>query len=214
MTNRNISSFQPSQNGRYDDDILCAACDNILGADEKYAFETLAVIRRSVPHIVDRMFGADGIQGDRLLRFAAGIVWKYALTKENYGRIDIGPYAEKLQEMLFGDVPPPREINAFLMKLHSGDDEPYFYRAPLLDRHKGINFIRFSVGGFVFFVKLDRRDAAWLPMAGWLSGNSNILIPAMRYDALEEGRMVLSARKANERLDAYLEKVSLNSSVQ
>lgn len=214
LTNRDISSFQPSQNGRYDDTILCATCDNRLGMDEKYAFETLAAIRKAAPHIVNRRFAVEGISGDRLLRFAAGIVWKYALTKTHYGRIEIGPYAAKLRELLFGDGPGSPAIDAFLMKLHTGDDEPYFYRAPSPERYEGLNFVRFSVGGFIFLLKLDQRSAPSLPHSAWLRGNSNISIPAMPFDNIEEGRMVLGARRGNERLDAYLEKVSLNSTLQ
>lgn len=214
LTNGSISSFQPSQNGRYDDAILCAACDNRLGMDEKYAFETLGAIRKAAPHIVNRGFAVEGISGDRLLRFAAGIVWKYALTKPHYGRIEIGPYADKLRDFLFGDGPGWPAVDGFLMKLHTGDDEPYFYRAPSPERYEGLNFVRFSVGGFIFLLKLDQRSAASLPHSLWLRGNKDISIPAMPFDKIEEGRMVLGARRGNERLDAYLEKVSLNPTLQ
>lgn len=214
LTNSDISSFQPSQNGRYDDAILCAICDNRLGLNEKYAFETLAAIRKAAPHIVNRGFAVEGISGDRLLRFAAGIVWKYALTKSHYGRIDIGPYAEKLREMLFGNGPGSPAIDAFLMKLHTGDGEPYFYRAPSRERYEGLNFARFSVGGFIFLLKLDQRSTPSLPHSTWLRGNSNISMPAMPLDKIEEGRRVLGARRGNERLDAYLEKVSLNAALR
>lgn len=214
LANRDISSFQPSQNGRYDDDILCAACDNRLGLDEKYAFETLAAIRKAATHIVNRGFVVEGISGDRLLRFAAGIVWKYALTKPHYGRIEIGPYADKLRGLLFGDGLGSPAIDAFLMKLHTGDDEPYFYRAPSPERYEGLNFVRFSVGGFIFLLKLDQRSAPSLPPSSWLRANTDILIPAIPFDKMEEGRMVLGARRGNERLDAYLEKVSLNPTLQ
>ena len=37
ITNSDLSAFQPSQNGRYDDAILCAPCDNKLGRDENFA---------------------------------------------------------------------------------------------------------------------------------------------------------------------------------
>ena len=214
LTNRDISSFQHSQNGRYDDAILCAPCDNGLGQDENYALQTLAAIRRAVPHIVDRGFSVEGVSGDRLLRFAAGIVWKYTLTKPHYGRIQIGPYGEKLRDLLFGDAQSSSAINAFLMKLHTGDEEPIFYRAPSPERYEGLNFVRFSVGGFIFLLKLDQRLAPSLPSSAWLRGNTDILIPAVPFNEVEEGRMVLGARRGNERLDAYLEKVSLDPTLQ
>lgn len=212
LTDRVIGEFQPSQNGRYDDAILCAECDNRLGADEKYAFETLKRIREAAPRIVGHPFSVQGVDGDRLLRFAMGIVWKYALTRPHYGRISIGPYADRLKGALFAAGDP--QIDAFMMKLHSGDDVSYFYRAPLTSRYQGVNFARFSVGGFVFLVKLDQRTAAQIPAEGWLRGNRDVLIPALALDNLEEGRIFLGARKSNPRLDAYLEKVSLNPTLQ
>lgn len=214
LTNGNLSSFQPSQNGRFDDTILCADCDNALGRDEKYAVETLARIRKAAPHIVDRTFEVEGIDGDRLLRFAMAIVWKYALTKPHYGRIAIGPYAERLRQSLYGSGSPDIAVDAFMMKLHSGDDEPYFYRVPLLEKYHGMNFARFSVGGFIFLLKLDQRRPPSPPKEAWLRGNTSIMIPAMRYDQITEGRMVLGARKDNERLDAFLERVSSSARPQ
>lgn len=214
LTDNNISSFQPSQNGRYDDSILCANCDNRLGKDEKYAFETLAAIRAESVDLVNRAFMADGVDGDRLLRFAAGIIWKYALTKPHYGRIEIGPFRQMLREVLFEDGPGSPAIDAFLLKLHSGDDSVYFYRAPSLERYEGLNFSRFAVGGFIFLVKLDQRRPSSPPKAAWLRGNCSLLIPAIAFSGIEEGRKVLAARVRNERLDAFLEKVSLRPTLQ
>ena len=214
LTNRNISSFQPSQNGRYDDAILCAGCDNILGKDEKYAFETLAAIRHSAPHIVGRAFMVEGINGDQLLRFAAGIVWKYAVTRAQYGRIDIGPYSQILQGLLFNGSDNAGAVDAFLMKIHSGDDRAYFYRAPSPERYNGLNFVRFCVGGFIFLLKLDSRKAADLPSLAWLRGSSDVLITAIAFNQVYEGRVVLEARRNNDRLDAYFQRLDLNAPTQ
>jgi hypothetical protein len=212
LTTGDVSSFQPSQNGRYDDAILCAPCDNILGKDEKYAFETLTAIRRSATHIVDRAFMVDGVEGDRLLRFAAGTVWKFTLTKPHYGRIDIGPYRTALQALLYGSAADGGAVDAFLMKLHSGDDESYLNRAPSPQRYEGVNFVRFSVGGFIVLLKLDRRPVTKLPIAAWIRENTSILIPAIAFNEVEEGRTVLGARRA-KRLDAYLQRVSIGTTV-
>jgi hypothetical protein len=213
LTNSELSSFQPSQNGRYDDAILCAACDNILGKEEKYASETLAAIRRSALHIVGRAFMVDGIEGDRLLRFAAGIAWKYSVTKPQYGGIALGPYSLILRDLLFRDAHTGEAVDAFLMKLHSGDDIAYFYRAPSLERYEGLNFVRFAVGGFIVLLKLDRRRPVRLPASAWLRGSSSILIPGMAFNEIEEGRKFLAARQGNAELDAYLQRVDLKAPV-
>lgn len=211
LTNRDISSFQPSQNGRYDDGILCAACDNHLGADEKYALEKLAAIRGLAPHIVGRPFMVDGIDGDRLFRFAAGVVWKFALTKPHYGRIAIGPYADVLRALLYDGSDGGQAVNGFLMKLYTGDHDAYFNRAPSTERYHGVNFVRFSVGSFIFLLKLDRRPATGVPAEAWLRGSNSVLISAMAFNQVEEGCSFINGRRKNARLDAYLERVSTDT---
>lgn len=214
MTNSNFSEFQPKQNGRYDDAILCQLCDNKLGNDENFALQSLAKLRRDTVNIVGRPFEVAGLDGDRLLRFALGILWKYTLTRPYNGRIDIGPYADVLRMALFSKEELAPAINAFLIKLHSGDDESYFYCAPIVRKYDGVNYARFFVGGFIFMVKLDQRNPAHPPSEAWLRGNLNIVIMAMPFDSMSEGKMFLSARKTNKRLDAFLDRVKRDVTLQ
>ena len=81
MTNGNLTHFEPTQNGRYDDAILCALCDNALGKHENYACQKLTALRQQSITIIDRTVMVDGLDGERMLHFAMGIVWKYTLTR-------------------------------------------------------------------------------------------------------------------------------------
>ena len=85
-------------------------------------------------------------------------------------------YADLLKAALFGSGEP--QINAFMMKLHSGDDVSYFYRAPLKSRYEGVNFARFSVGGFIFLVKLDQRAVSNVHAEAWLRGRQDMSVLA------------------------------------
>ena len=186
-----LSRFEPSQNGRFDDSILCAQCDNRLGADEKYAFETLAEFREIAKDIVKDVFELAQIGGDRLFRFAMGIVWKYSVTKPHYGQVQLGPYGEQLRLALFEDKPPPSYIDAFVMKIHTGKSSSNFYNTPTVDKFDGVNFARFTVGGFVFMLKLDKRDEKHLPADAWLRGRTVAAVPAIPMNEITEGLVQL-----------------------
>jgi hypothetical protein len=151
-------SFIPSQRGAFDDNILCAKCDNFLGQFESYAGEVLQTVRRATAQSEFGVQFVDEIDGDRFLRFCAGLVWKFSVAK--FGRISLGPYQSALQRLAFiADSAIPSSIDAAIIRLRvrEGDTEVFGYRMPLYDRKKQINFCRFMVGGCVMFVKLDKR---------------------------------------------------------
>lgn len=164
---------QVSNTGVYDPNLLCGTCDGILGRYEGYAFSLLRrlrAIRADLGSIID--IGA--VDGDIMLRFAAGIAWKYAATQPQFGRINIGPYASVLQDVALGNGPIPSTLDIALIRLVELDGDVYFYRAPVPARHGGINSVRFSVGSFVIYLKTDKRpNDKVLPPECWLKGRSD-----------------------------------------
>ncbi|MFO6429926.1 hypothetical protein ACLBKT_07505 [Erythrobacter sp. W302b] len=209
LTNGDLSSFQPSQNGRYDDGILCAECDNLLGKDEKYAFEILAKVRGALRDRTSHQI-IEGLEGDRLFRCATGIAWKFALTRDHYGRIDIGPYADALKNLLFDRSKAVAHVDAFMMRFHDGTSEARFFRAPKTERYNSVNFIRLGVGGFVFLIKIDKRPLPEIPREVWLRGNKEVLVPLMPANFLEEGKLLQNVEGKNEKLALFLERVALS----
>jgi hypothetical protein len=164
---------QVSNTGVYDPNLLCGICDGILGRHEGYAFSLfrrLRAIRADLGTIVE--MGA--VDGDMMLRFAAGVAWKYSATQARFGRIDIGPYASVLRDVAFGNGPIPSTLDVAVIRLVELDGDVYFYRAPVPARHGGINSIRFSVGSFVIYLKTDKRpNDKTLPAECWLKGRSD-----------------------------------------
>ena len=207
LTNRDLSSFQPSQNGRFDDQILCRECDNLLGKEEKYAFETLSRVRSATAHAATHQL-INGLDGTRLFRFAAGVAWKFALTKEHYGRIEIGPYKEALRRIIFHKQNAAPHVDAFMMRIHDGTDSARFFRAPSPERYNSVNFIRLCVGGFVFLIKIDKRPVNSLPNQSWLRANNEVLVPSMPANQLAEARLVRDIDSKNKKLGAFLDRVA------
>jgi hypothetical protein len=170
LTHPNEKGFRVTNTGIYDYNILCGKCDNLLGKNEGYAFDLLKKVRAqlSPPGI---LLSVKPLDGDALVRFGAGVAWKYAVTRPEFGRISIGPYRQILADVAFERAAIPSSVDIAAIQLQAGDAEAYFYRAPLLDRKEGVNVVRFSVGGFVFFLKIDKRASPSIPSPEcWLRG--------------------------------------------
>lgn len=196
--------FQPVQAGKYDDGLLCRPCDNTLGNNENYARETFAQLREVTTEKLYKHVGVSPISGDRLIRFAAGIAWKFAATKPEYGRINIGPYCDLLRFAAFGgDLSPA--IDMFMVRLRADRFEESFFRQPKPDRHYGINFVRMTMGGFILFLKIDQRPnpAVSLPEV-WLKGRQEVVFPTLPMKLFEEGRFVSEIWRQDTKLARFL----------
>jgi hypothetical protein len=154
------------------------------------------------------MCSVDGIDGDRFLRFCAGLLWKFSVTKPEYGRISLGRYQPILRAIAFCDgseIPP--SIDAFIirLRLYVGDESIFANRAPLNDRHE-VNFVRFVVGGCLVLVKLDKRPApnflARYMVRGRQRANA-LVLPAQEF---EEYAGYLEAISTNEKLSRFLDR--------
>lgn len=178
-----------SSTGTYDSDLLCATCDGILGRWEDYAFRLFKRLR-SIKGETGSFANMGAINGDMVLRFAAGIAWKYSATQPRLGRISIGSYADLLKDVALGGKQIPSSLDVAVVRLVELDGDVYFYREPLPARHGQINSVRFSVGSFVVYLKIDQRpNDRTLPSACWLKNRSDgefLIAPAELFD---EGKL-------------------------
>jgi hypothetical protein len=121
-----------------------------------------------------------------MVRFAAAIGWKFSATRKEFGRIDVGAYSEVLQEAAFSEKSIPSSLDVVLIRLFEFDGDVYFYRNPKPDRHDDVNLVRFSVGGFLFFLKVDRRpNMRIFPSECWLRGRESgafLMAPAEYFE--------------------------------
>ncbi|KQM72979.1 hypothetical protein [Sphingomonas sp. Leaf20] len=177
-----------SNTGVYDRSILCGPCDSLLGGHEDYALELLRKLRKAKAP-PGGIIGADPIDGDRMVQFAAGIAWKYAVTTQP-GRIDIGPYRDVLADVALRGISIPTSIDVAMLRIVELDGDVYFYRTPMPDRQDGVNIVRFTVGSFIFFLKIDRRrNGSTLPAECWLRGRVKGAFVVSPAELTEEGRM-------------------------
>jgi hypothetical protein len=147
---------QMSHTGIYDRSILCADCDNILGRYEDYAHRLLKNCR-DFRLEAGKVATIKDLDGDTMVRFASGLAWKYAVTDKSHGRINIGSYPAILREVALAGAPIPDSVDVLMARIVELDGDVYYYRTPMPDRKAGVNVVRFCVGGFLFFLKIDKR---------------------------------------------------------
>lgn len=178
-----------SHTGVYDKDILCGDCDNILGRYESYALDLFRKIRKQSLS-AGRIISIDGVDGDMLVRFASGIAWKYAVTAPGRGRIDIGPYKDILRGVALTGGQIPNAIDVTIVRIIELDGDVYYYRTPMPDRQEGVNVVRFCLGGFLTFLKIDKRPpGSLLPKECWLRGREKGAFLTLPAEHVEEARL-------------------------
>jgi hypothetical protein len=178
-----------SNTGVFDRDILCTDCDGVLGRYEGYAHALLKRLRTiRVP--AGTIVPVDPIDGDMMVRFAAGIAWKFAVTQPDRGQLSLGPYPAILARVALGGGPIPASIDVAMIRIIELDGDVYYYRAPLPDRQDDANVVRFCVGSFVFFLKIDkRRNGRTLPLECWLRGRTTGAFLTVPAELFEEGKL-------------------------
>jgi len=189
IIHQGIERPKVSNTGAFDRTILCGPCDGILGKYESYVFKLLKRLREAKAPF-GTIVPVDLIEGDTIVRFAAGIAWKFAVTTLDRGQIKLGPYTEILGDIALRGAPIPPAVDVALIRIVELDGDVYYYREPLYDRKDDANMVRFSVGGFVVFLKIDkRRNGQTLPATCWLRGRSAgafLMAPAHLF---EEGKI-------------------------
>lgn len=153
-------TYRSTQSGIWDDTILCAKCDGVLGNYENYAHGVTKRIRAAEDAKPLQQRTLSDVDITMILKCCAGILYKFSLTSRQNGRVELGRYQESLRHFLFhAGAPCPAELDVLVLRpLRFGDDDGVFaYRAPRDDRAHGLNFYRMMLGGVIFFVNLDAR---------------------------------------------------------
>jgi hypothetical protein len=202
--------FHTTNTGAYDNSILCGGCDGLLGRHEGYVFNCLRQVRAQMTP-AGQIVNAARICGNAFVKFAAGVCWKYCVTRPEYGRIDIGPYVKILADTAFECTAIPDSLDATAIQLQSGDGDVYFYRTPMPDRKDGVNVVRFCVGGFVFLLKIDKRpNPPSLPSECWLKGKSTASFAVAPAQLFEEWQLHAGIR-AGDGVQAYFKRMLAKS---
>lgn len=180
---------QPSKTGRYEPRILCGPCDGKLGRYEEAALRLMGRLRsrrigvktgtESVIREKDYAFRAP--DPDAFMRFACGILWKYASVSPRLpGYIDVGDYRNVFEDICFRGAPIPKAVDVgierdlFSFAAFTDPNDVYYYQTPSLGA-RGTKRVAqlgwFGVWGFIVYVRFDEDGPSdHLPSRCWMRG--------------------------------------------
>lgn len=178
-----------SNTGRFEKGILCSPCNNILGGYENAAFKLLKRLRsvKIGKKVGTQSFIDSGTYAfrvtvvDEFIRFACGILWKYATTEpDDPAHIDIGDAKSLFEQICFHGAAIPEEVDVFIERdllSFAAFTDPlgvYYYCTPSSGRrgHKTSHRLAwFSVSGFTIYVKLNEPGISdHAPKKCWMRG--------------------------------------------
>lgn len=207
----NNVKFNVSQSGIWDNKILCKECDGHLGDHENYALKISKLIRADGSQEISEKMVIENVDKKRMMRFCAGILYKYSLTTVENGKIDLGKYQEICQEIAFTDNEIPKCFDVFAIRLirYSNDNEVFAYRSPSPDRKEGINYYRLFIGGILFFIKVDQKLIQVKQFKDVSLQNTDhftyMVLPATMFEEYQQPKSMI---EKNARLSKYLDKVN------
>jgi len=159
----NINGVYPKKapTGVYDTSIVCAECEAQFGPWDDYAQQLLQDEPLNGRKMyVGRELVAYEVPGygyEALKLFFVSLLWRASASSHSfYGKIRLGPFERRAKELIKRRVPGgPEEFSVVLSKFK------HPYGSTILDPHPekffGINYVRFYLGGYVAYVKVDQR---------------------------------------------------------
>lgn len=152
------TGYSLSKGGFFDDDILCAKCDNELGRLDTYAVEFCRQFEAKRQMVNDHMFLVDGVDTDKLVRFAVSVCWRYSIsTRPEAEKIKLGQFEGEFQEILFGGRSVISEPALIIWANRSKHNMRKIAFPPTMHRHLGLRHCSMILGGLSFILKIDRR---------------------------------------------------------
>ena len=199
--------FRKSQSGLWDRTILCAECDNRLGELENYAHQVFAAVRDQGSEVPWKGKRIDGADNKKILRFCAAILYKYSLTDDAKGQIDLGFYKEVCRSVAFGETGIHSDLDAFFWRplRFPYDSGQFIYRAPFLAHSQTVDLYRMMMGGMLIFVKLDKSEAPELGTRKFMiKGKESFVYLTVPAQGLEEYETTKRIIEENKYLSDYL----------
>ncbi|MFC1818244.1 hypothetical protein ACFL0B_04000 [Thermodesulfobacteriota bacterium] len=153
---------QKTQTGIYDNSILCAECDGIIGVWDNYAQQLLLKDFTEKQAVYSggnkAAYKIDDFDYHKLKLFFISVLWRASISNHKfYNRVILGPYEEEARNMILANEPGPEDDFAVVVAKFS-DPEFKGMLDPHLDRYENINFYRFYMTGFVVYIKVDKRN--------------------------------------------------------
>ena len=144
-----------SQHGIYDNNILCADCDNRLGLLDQHVTENMLKKAGSVHAHGGAVLRYDNADPIKVFDFVLSIAWRASKSSHDYfKRVSLGPYENNAKAALMGDKDSRSKFDVLISEFnlkHTGFLNPHY------GRFDGVRILTIYASRFTFYVKVDNQ---------------------------------------------------------
>jgi hypothetical protein len=197
--------------GLYDEELLCDPCEQRFGPWDQYGAECLLQgferdAQRMAHNGETLAYQIDDWDQEKIRMFALSLLWRAAATTNPvFRRVTLGPYEERLRQLIVAGVPDsPDNFSVLLCRWHARPENEKMaltQMSPYSWKLEGINMSKLFLGGFVFYIKSDQRAFTHPFPEIMLSLGQPVYAIAQE---LEDSKDILAMRPALERYAAFL----------
>ncbi len=196
-----ITKARLTQHGPYDQGILCATCDGIIGEYDDYANSICRIF--PLAHIErDGTFETKNVDGNKFARFALAVLWRASVsTRKEFQEVKLGNFEEEAQKVIFGVIPLSAMPSYQLMIARYNEskklDVDKLYTCPARLETAGRNGWYFALSGFRFVAKLDERPFEGIPPEAIVNGNDRLFGAFIDYEGTSEHQATVNMVQAH-----------------
>jgi hypothetical protein len=180
--------------GIYDPEILCSECDGKFSVWEQHAKDVLLANFSIAQPITDKGktlgYKIEDFDYAKLKLFVLSVVWRASTSSQDfYDRIDLGPHADRILEML--SVVNPGEAEDYAVTIAKFDDPEFTGMLdPQAEKMDGVNHIRLYLTGFVVYIKVDKRPTPPFLRDLVLSSDKPLVLPLRGLSSSKDGALM------------------------
>jgi hypothetical protein len=157
-----IANESITQSGIYQDDLLCADCDNQIGQYDKYAYEVLArqIDEKKLQTYAKglHVYEIGEIRVELFRLFLVSLAWRSGIARDPmFKLVRLGVYEEKLKQILQGKKSELLDSITAVIILFRPPKYPDIMWSPFCSKMDGINLATFYLPPWKIWLKLDQR---------------------------------------------------------
>ena len=189
-----------SQSGVFDKDMLCSACDRMLGKDDGYAHSIIGHPPPDTALRYDRdgapvAYDLGAITADRVIRFLISVLWRAHWSKHYFfSHVRLGPYEERIRQVLLGGGEAPQtSAQCILIRYFDGPYDGCVYPPWAFRFDGGLRIYRLYLPHYLALINLsDRRFP--MPFARMIISDSNSIAVRMSFKNSPDARYLSELR--------------------
>lgn len=178
-----------SQNGNWDDTVLCKNHEDICGKGDDYVIQFSRRLTRDAKHTTTGAYTISNPRPDLLIKFIYATVWRRVISRDGrYHNLDLGPFRQAIEDHLLAKGPASLPAIVARANLINADGEPAGMAIPPYRQRLGNwNVWHFHIGGFDIYLKTDHRPfpAQFSPFLA----NDNDMLTLVQIDPLRSDRV-------------------------